>query len=133
MKNELIKRNAFIDLADAKKHLGEWRTKYNEIRPHEALDMLCPADVYIPSERKYPDKINPYEYSGMHRILKVNFKGYLRFDSKMFYLSETMIGAELELRINDENNAWLCYRNYKIAEIDLRTEQLLNRRIFRLE
>jgi transposase InsO family protein len=133
MKNELIKRNAFIDLADAKKHLREWRTKYNEIRPHEALDMLCPADVYIPSERKYPDKIKPYEYSGMHRILKVNFKGYLRFDSMVFYLSKTMIGAELGLRINDEYNAWLCYRNYKIAEIDLRTEQLLNRRIFRLE
>ena len=133
MKNELLKRSNFINLADAKEHFREWRTKYNEVRPHEALDMLCPADVYIPSERKYPDKIKPYEYSGMHRILKVNFKGYLRFDSKVFYLSETMIGAELELRINDESNAWLCYRNYKIAEIDLRNEQLLNRRIFRLE
>ena len=133
MKNELLKRSNFIDLADAKEHFREWRTRYNEVRPHEALDMLCPADVYIPSERKYPDKIKPYEYSGMHRILKVNFKGYLRFDSKVFYLSETMIGAELELRINDENNAWLCYRNYRIAEIDLRNEQLLNRRIFRLE
>ena len=133
MKNELLKRNAFFDLADADKHLKEWRTKYNEIRPHEAIDMRCPADVYIPSERKYPDTIKSYEYSGLHRVLKVNFKGYLRFDSKVFYLSESMVGAELELRSEGAEFASLCYRNYKIAEIDLRTEQLLNRRISRLD
>ncbi len=133
MKNELLKRNMFIDLSDADKHLKEWRIKYNELRPHEAIDMRCPADVYIPSERKYPDTIKSYEYSGLHRILKVNYKGYLRFDSKVFYLSETMVGAEVELRLAGADFASLCYRNYKIAEIDLRTEQLLNRRISRLD
>ena len=132
MKNELLKRNTFIDLADADKHFKEWRTKYNEVRPHEAIDMRRPADVYIPSERKYPDVIKPYEYSGLYRILKVNFKGYLRFDSKEFYLSETMVGAEIELREGEGTNASLYYRNYKIAEIDLWSEQLLNRRISRL-
>ncbi len=132
MKNELLKRNVFIDLADADKQLTEWRTKYNEVRPHEAIDMRCPADVYIPSERKYPDKIKPYEYDGTYRILKVNYKGYLRFDRKEFYLSETMVGAELELRPSEGTCASLCYRNYKIAEIDLYAEQLLNRRISRL-
>ena len=91
MKNELLKRNAFIDLADADKHLKAWRTKYNEVRPHEAIDMRCPADIYIPSERKYPGTIKSYEYSGLHRVLKVNYKGYLRFDSKVFYLSESMV------------------------------------------
>ena len=132
MKNELLKRKSFLDLADADRHLSEWRTKYNEVRPHEAIDMRCPADVYIPSERKYPDKIKPYEYDGTYRILKVNFKGYLRFDRKEFYLSETMVGAELELRPSEGTCASLCYRNYKIAEIDLWAEQLLNRRISRL-
>ena len=132
MKNELLKRNEFVDLIDADKHLQEWRIKYNEVRPHEALDMKCPADVYIPSKRKYHAEIKPYEYSGLHRVLKVNYKGYLRFDRKEFYLSETMVGAELELYFIDKNFAWLCYRNYKIAEIDLATEQLINRRIARL-
>ena len=83
--------------------------------------------------RKYPDTIKSYDYSGLHRILKVNYKGYLRFDSKVFYLSESMVGAELELRPEGAEFAALCYRNYKIAEIDLRTEQLLNRRISRLD
>ena len=133
MKDEVIKRNAFADLADADKHLQEWRIKYNEIRPHQAIELLRPADIYIPSPRKFPDRIEPYEYSGLHRILTVNYKGYLRFDRKVFYLSETMIGARLELRPSEGSCATLHYRNYKIAEIDLANEQLINRRIARSE
>lgn len=132
MKNELLKRTAFLDLSDADRRLKEWRVKYNEVRPHEAINMYCPADVYIPSERKYPSSIEDYKYSGLYRILKVNYKGYLRFDGKEFYLSEAMVGAELEMRIMYGTIAALCYRNYKIAEIDLMTERLLNRRISRL-
>ena len=132
MKNELLNRKNFIDLADADKHLQEWRTKYNEVRPHEALGMKCPADVYVPSQRQYHVEIKPYEYSGLNRTLKVNFKGYLRFDRKEFYLSETMAGAEIELYCVGSTLAWLCYRNYKIAEIDLHTEALLSRKISRL-
>ena len=133
MKRELLNFNKFHDISDAIQHISEWRTKYNEIRPHEAIDMLRPADIYIPSERKYPDKIRPYEYSGMYRMLRVNCKGYLRFDGIEVYLSETMINAYLELRQFEESKAFLCYRNFKIAELDLVEEKLLNRRISRLD
>lgn len=132
MKNELLKRHAFLDLADADRRLREWRVKYNEVRPHEAIGMLCPADVYIPSRRPYPPNIRAYEYSGTYPVIKVNFKGYLRFDRKEFYLSETMVGAELELRPLGGGVFALCYRNYKIAEIDAAAEQLLNRHVSRL-
>ena len=133
MKAELLKHSNFFDISEAVAGLEEWRVKYNEIRPHQALEMLRPADIYIPSQRHYPDKIEPYEYSGLYRILKVNYKGYLRFDGLVFYLSETMIGAQLELRPSEGSYATLHYRNYKIAELDLATEQLINRRIARAE
>ena len=132
MKNELLKRNSFVDLSDADKRLKEWRIKYNEVRPHEAIEMLCPADVYIPSKRLYPDKIKPYEYNDMNRILKVNYKGYLRFDRQEFYLSEAMAGAELEMRPLGSSFFALCYRNFQIAEINVSTEELMNRHISRL-
>ena len=44
-----------------------------------------------------------------------------------------MVGAELELRPEGAEFAALCYRNYKIAEFDLWIEQLLNRRVARLD
>ena len=43
-----------------------------------------------------------------------------------------MSGAELELRPAEGTNTALCYRNYKIAEINIEQEQLINRRISRI-
>lgn len=132
MKNELLKHNDFADLAEASNALNQWRVKYNEIRPHEALGLKCPADVYIPSTRPYPDKIQPYEYSGIYRMIKVNNWGYLRFDHIQVYLSETMADVRLELRPADGDLFEVCYRNFRIAQIDAVSGKLLNRRIARL-
>jgi transposase InsO family protein len=32
---------------------NEWRNIFNTVRPHEALDMKTPAEVYLKSKRKY--------------------------------------------------------------------------------
>ena len=133
MKEELLKHNTFDDLHQADQALQEWRIKYNTIRPHEALHMLCPAEVYVPSKRSYPDKIKPYEYSGQYHVIKVNSWGYVRFANFQVYLSETMIGEYVEFRPSDDDTAFsLCYRNFKIAEYDAATGKRLNRKISRL-
>lgn len=133
MKSELLKYNEFNDLKDADNAIQEWRNKYNNIRPHEALNMLCPADVYVSSERKYPNKIPPYEYNGQFHVIKVNSWGYLRFANFQVYLSETMIGEYIEFRPSDDDLTFdLYYRNFRIAQYDANTGNRLNRKIVRL-
>ena len=132
MKTELLEHRIFANLSEASVALDQWRIKYNEVRPHEALGMKCPAEVYIPSQRSYPTKIEPYEYSGLYHMVKVNNWGYLRFDNIRVFLSETMADTYLEIRPTENDSFWVCYRNYRIAEIDAITGKLLNRRIYRL-
>lgn len=133
MKNELLKYNDFENLAAADKGLQEWRLKYNNIRPHEALGMKCPADVYIPSNRIYTDNVTDFEYSGQYHVIKVNSWGYVRFDKWQVYLSETMIDEYIEFRPNPLGDSFFaCYRNFKIAEFDAETGKRLNRKISRL-
>lgn len=133
MKLELLRNNTFANLAEADKALQEWRYKYNNIRPHEALDMKCPAEVYIPSSREYSDTVDAYEYSGMYHVIKVNSWGYLRFDKWQVYLSETMIGEHVEMRPNPLGDSFFaCYRNFKIAEFSAIDGHRLNRFISRL-
>ena len=132
MKNELLKYSDFFDISEAVAGLEAWRIKYNEVRPHEALGMRCPADIYIPSSRAYPGKIAPYEYSGLFPLIKVNSWGYLRFDCFRIYLSETMADVRLEIRPTANDRFIVCYRNFQIAEIDATTGERLNRRIYRL-
>ncbi|MDO4365105.1 MAG: IS481 family transposase [Clostridia bacterium] len=133
LKNELLKHKSFADISEADECLQSWRLKYNNVRPHEALGMLTPADVYIPSERQYLESIPNYEYSGQFHVIKVNSWGYVRFDKWQTYLSETMIGEHIEFRPNPHGDSFIaCYRNFKIATFDANTGQLINRNISRL-
>lgn len=133
MKSELLKHRTFDTIEEADKALQEWRNKYNTVRPHEALEMKRPADVYVPSKRKYPDKIADFEYSGEYHVIKVNSWGYVRFASYQVYLSETMIGEYVEFRPSETGDTfYACYRNYRIAEFDAATGKRINRKISRL-
>lgn len=133
LKNELLIHNCFSNIHDADEKMQSWRNKYNNIRPHEALDMLTPSDVYTKSNRKYSGYISDYEYSGIYPVLKVNCKGYISFDNQRLYFSETMRGDYIEFRPNPLGDSWIaCFRNFRIAEFDTLNGHRLNRFIQRL-
>ena len=129
----MLRHTVIHDIADADIQLQKWRDKYNNQRPHEALNMMCPADVYVPSQRIYSDEVKRFEYGGNYHVIKVNSWGYVRFDKWQVYLSDTMIGEYIEFRPNESGEAFsACYRNFKIAEFSTSDGKLLNRRISRL-
>lgn len=133
MKQELLKHTAIANIEDAEAKLSVWRDKYNNLRPHEALGMRRPGEVYEPSQREYKEKIERYEYGGEYHVIKVNGWGYVRFDKWQVYLSETMIGQYIEFRPSPDGETFVaCYRNFKIAEFSTKDGSLLHRRITRL-
>ena len=133
MNQELLKYYIPRDIADAERVFNNFRNSYNNERPHEALGMKCPSEIYIPSEREYHDQVKKYEYSGKYHVIKVNNWGYVRFDRWQIYLSETMISEHIEFRPNSNGETFIaCYRNFAIAEFDVHTGQLLHRKIWRL-
>lgn len=133
LNNELLRFNEFNDVAEANEKMQTWRDKYNNVRPHEALDMFTPSDVYTKSPRTYTGIVKQYEYSGIYPVLKVNCKGYISFDRKRLYFSETMSGEYIEFRPNPHGDSfYACYRNFIIAEFDSFSGNKLNRYISRL-
>ena len=54
LEQELLRHFSFDKVEDVDAKLQPWREKYNHIRPHTALHMQCPGDVYVPSLRTYP-------------------------------------------------------------------------------
>ena len=133
MNQELLKHYIPKDISDAERVFSDWRNCYNNERPHEALGMKCPSDIYIPSERMYYDQVDKYEYSGKYHVIKVNNWGYVRFDRWQIYLSETMIDERIEFRPNPNGDTFIaCYRNFAIGEFDVHTGKLLHRKIWRI-
>ena len=133
MNQELLKHYTPKDISDAERVFNDWRNCYNNERPHEALGMKCPSDIYVPSERTYRDQVDKYEYSGKYHVIKVNNWGYVRFDRWQIYLSETMMDERIEFRPNPNGDTFIaCYRNFAIGEFDVHTGKLLHRKIWRL-
>jgi len=133
MNSELLNHRSFSDLQEAAVELELWREKYNNVRPHEALDMKCPAQIFIHSDRKYHEKLIPFEYSDEHKVVKVNSWGYVRFAGFQIFLSETFSEQFIQLRSNPLKGSWIaCFRNFRVAEFDVNTGKLLNRFVRRL-
>jgi hypothetical protein len=133
MKQELLNHRQITDILDAEEQFRLWRNKYNNLRPHEALGMKPPAEIYKPSQRAYKEKIEKYEYGGEYHVIKVNSWGYVRFDRWQVYLSETMVDQHIEFRPSPDGETFIaCYRNYRIAEFDTEDGQLIHRSIARL-
>ena len=106
MNQELLKHYTPKDIADAERIFNDWRNCYNNERPHEALGMKCPSDIYVPSERLYRDKVDKYEYSGKYHVIKVNSWGYARFANWQIYLSETMANEHIAINTPEEENGF---------------------------
>jgi hypothetical protein len=43
-RDECLNENWFMDLADAREKIEEWRCDYNQVRPHSALGYLTPEE-----------------------------------------------------------------------------------------
>ena len=128
LKNDLLKRRAFLDLADAQAAFDPFRREYNEERPHEALNLEVPAKHYRPSKRRLSECDKPVIYDSGTRLRKVNFKGYLSINQKRYYLSESLIGEYIQINDCEENVVSLQYGQFEIARIDLEQQMFISKR-----
>ena len=46
-RDECLNENWFLDLADARQKIEEWRCDYNQVRPHSALAYLTSAEFAL--------------------------------------------------------------------------------------
>lgn len=99
-------------------------------RPHEALGLRCPGELYMPSTHRFPKRIPPVQYGGQFQVIKVNNWGYVRFASFQVYLSETMTGSHIKFRPCEDGEVFIaCYRRFKIAEFSAKDGSFVRRKI----
>jgi transposase InsO family protein len=76
-------------LEEQKKSLSIFRNEYNHIRPHEALGMLTPAEVYSYSSRKWTGDEQDPSYSSGYSERRVDSKGTIYWRGDRFFLSSS--------------------------------------------
>jgi putative transposase len=81
----------------AQEALDLWRQEFNCERPHEALGMRCPAEVYTSSPRKYEGTPEDVEYPGM-ASRKVGRPGIIGWEGARFFISTSLIGWSVGIK-----------------------------------
>jgi len=95
------------ELAEQQAGFDEWRKTFNQERPHEALAMKCPAQVYSKSDRKYEGTPDNLEYKGMDSR-KVAKWGSISWGSHWIFISGALGGWSVGLEPCSEakHNVW---------------------------
>ncbi|MCA9572402.1 MAG: IS481 family transposase, partial [Myxococcales bacterium] len=83
-------------LSEQREALARWRVEFNEVRPHEALDMKTPAEVYRRSPRPYAGPRTPF-YPSAFETRMVNAKGYVKLRGQRYYVSLAVAGRAIGL------------------------------------
>ena len=130
LKEEVLKRELFADMAAAQRRFDVWRHEYNYERPHHALGLETPSTRYRISRRRMPAaRKEPEVGEGVYR--KVNYKGYISIRSHRYYLTEALIGKFLEIKPLSGAEVGLYYGDFRVAKIDLDERLFTSRRIYR--
>ena len=73
MREMLDEHGPFDDVDEAQHVFNTWRAEYNEIRPHQSLDMATPASRFVPRPETVADLVLPAELRIVdgHRVITV--------------------------------------------------------------
>lgn len=112
---------ARADIATQQASLDVWRETFNNERPHEAIGMKVPRDLYQASPRKYDPENVELVYPQEHLIRKISKIGCVKVNSVRVNVSQALRGYEvgLEPRTASRFDLWFC--RLCLGEVDLAT------------
>lgn len=99
---------------EEKARLEQWRIEYDLHRPHEALGMKTPGEIYHCSRRRL-HQVMPYVYPVTLERHRVHKNGCIRVGGKDVYLSQALTGLEVGLeRLGTTDwRIWFCDHNLR--------------------
>jgi transposase InsO family protein len=122
LKAEVLRDQYFASLSACQQSFDRWREVYNRERPHQALDMAVPISRYQPSPCSFPETLPPIEYGPDDLVRKVQNKGQVHFQGRLFTVSSALQGYPVAFRpVNADGQFDIYFCHHKVTRIDLRT------------
>ena len=95
-------------MAEQQERFEAFRTEYNEVRPHEALEQQTPSERYRGSPRAFPDKLQELQYPDYYTVLKVQHNGVAHWGAERIYISHLLKNEHVALnQVSD--GVWCIY------------------------
>ena len=97
--------------------------EFNYERPHEALSMKCPADLYTPSSRVH-NGLPELTYPLHDRDIMVTACGRICLHRKKINISTVLAGQTLGLKEVDDGIWLVTFMHYDLGYFDLEQRTL---------
>ena len=97
--------------------LDLWRLQFNFQRPHQALDMRCPGELYHHSSRKYAGGVQELIYEDMI-TRRVNDSGCIRWKEHSLFISQSLSGWNVGLRSIQNQKTQLWFAQLLLGHLD---------------
>lgn len=98
----------------------EWRRTFNHERPHEALAMKCPAEVYQRSQRKYEGTPEDLGYPRMESRRVAN-QGCISWGAQWVFISCALAGWSVGLEPCTEGKWKVWFGRLLLGQLEERT------------
>jgi transposase InsO family protein len=120
LKSRTRHRGLPTTMREWKQWAAEFRQEYNYERPHEALGMKTPGEVYkAVNLRPYQEQPREWEYSG-GTVKRLNTQGMLYYRQQTYFVSEAL--ATERVRVDElEGKLLVTFRHMTVREIEVGT------------
>jgi putative transposase len=111
------------DLTAQQAALDIWRRDYNQLRPHQALGMRLPSQIYVKSERCFSAEQLELEYPSGFCSRKVSRHGCIKLAGRLISISTAVGGWHVGLKHEGAGcfNVW--FGSLCLGQLDLRAEK----------
>jgi transposase InsO family protein len=113
------------DLSAQQRKFNQFRTEYNQVRPHEALNMETPSAIHIHSPRTYLRRVEEWQYDSAYQTRYVTVNGSIRWKSDTQVMISTALGGKYIGMEELENGVWgVWYRHILLGYYSERTRRM---------
>ncbi len=109
---------------DLQAWLEVFRREHNHLRPHEALGMRTPAQLWQPSPRRFDPQPPAWQYPPEAKVLKVDSQGKVDAWGQRWLIGQALSGEHIGLqRLGDRAHVYYCAT--LIRELDFLNQRSL--------
>jgi transposase InsO family protein len=105
-------------LNEHQKVFDRWRKEFNEVRPHEALGMKVPADIYRKSEKRYCSENVELKYGRGIKARMVNDRGFLNLKQRRIFVGNPFAGYHVGVKEFVDKPTEVYFGNYLLGAIN---------------
>jgi transposase InsO family protein len=118
-----VEKRSTSDFTTQQSALDVWRNTYNHERPHEAIAMQVPADLYTQSTRRFDATQIELDYPIDYLKRMVTTGGSIRIENVRVNVSVALKGWHVGLKLESNDRYGLWFSRLRLGEVDLKTEK----------